>query len=172
MDTSSGLDNWIETFPYKELVAELEDLQKRVQLLNTRLFALQDLKQMYERVRALQASGNAEPSPLPTQPLPPGHPPINPPTTAPIKPTLRDSIQVLMSDDPGRKWSSDELWEELTVRGWLRRDEQGKANMFAMLSTMTQQGQLERVKRGVYRVKVSAPVTDLLDEILPVEANR
>jgi hypothetical protein len=80
-----------------------------------------------------------------------------------MRPTLRDAIQVLFADAPHREWNTDELFDELTTRGWLRRDNQGKANMFAMLSVMTQQGQLERPRRGVYRLKVSAP--DLLADI-------
>jgi hypothetical protein len=153
MSRNDQFASWIERFPYDQLVAELDGLQKEVQKLNTRLFALLELKQMYDRIRTMQGSSGDEPQ-TPAEPQR---------ETVPAKPTLRDSIQTLIASDANREWSTDELWNELTTRGWLRRDDQGKANMFAMLSVMTQQGQANRVKRGVYRAKVSAP--DLLEEL-------
>jgi hypothetical protein len=146
-------NSWIEKFPYDDLIAELNDLQQQVQALNARLFALQDLKQMYERIRAFQpaqdgASISREPGSTATSAAPPA-----------AKPSLREAVRTVMASDPDRDWKSDQLWEDLTTKGWLRRDKQGRANMFAMLSTMTQQGQLERAGRGVYRLKVSIPET-------------
>lgn len=148
MPTAESFTAWVNSFPYEDAKKELEDLRAQVSDLNTRFYQLQELIQLYDRIRSALPASSAPPATNlleDIQPVQVG------------KFTVREAIRTLMAEHPERNWTSDQIWGLLTQRGWLRNDPQGKANMFAMLSTMTSQGQIERVERGVYRLLVSAP---------------
>src|SRR5947207_8889297 len=100
------LNKWIASFPYDDLLAELTSLQQQVQALNTRMFALQDLKQMYERVKTLQTG-------RPEQELPglmEAHQesPVTAAVAASVKPrTLREAVLSLMTNINQPEWNSE-----------------------------------------------------------------
>ncbi len=146
-NSQDRLNLWIDSFPYTDAKRELDELRSELVRVNARMVALQDLIQMYDRIRNPRPAGSPSPDLLADIDL-------GGQTT---KLSLREAIRTLIAEHPEREWSSDQIWGHLTQRGWVRSDQQGKANMFAMLSVMTQQGQLERPSRGVYRLKVSAP---------------
>jgi hypothetical protein len=145
-NSQDRLNLWIDSFPYGEAKKELEELRSELVRVNARMVALQDLIQMYDRMRTSQPG--TSPTDLLAEIEPAGQM---------TKLSLREALRTLMAEHPERDWTSDQLWGHLAQRGWVRSDQQGKANMFAMLSVMTQQGQIDRVARGVYHMKMSAP---------------
>lgn len=131
---------WWESFPYSAVKAELEEVQSQMNILSQRFGELSDVIRLYERHVSMLPADSVQAREREA---------IAPPE--PARPTLRSAISQVMHSD-ARDWPTDDLRKALIGRGWLREDDQGKANLLSMLSVMTSKGQLERVRTGVYRL--------------------
>jgi hypothetical protein len=68
------------------------------------------------------------------------------------KPTLRQAIATLLTENPTRPLTLSQLTAGLSLRGWLPTRADAQKAVSDMASTMTSENQLERVDRGTYRL--------------------
>ena len=154
---TDSVQAWFSAFPYAVAKEEMAGLQADLQKISTRIYVLQEAISLYERhmpeearaadkARATNGTGDNS---VETSP-------VEPPQQ--VRQSLRKALLGTFGVDPAREWTTDGLWELLAAQSMVRRDQQGKNNLFATLSNLTKQGQLERLEKGRYRLKVSAPV--------------
>lgn len=143
------IENWLGTFPVKEAEGRLQKLLGQRSELDKEIL---DLRFWIGRYRQHHPAGDERQQPLkPTlHPAPPSSPNGG-------HPTFRTSIlSAMAAHGVGKEWNLNELRLELSNRGALTLDDKGNMKLMSMLSLMTKADQLERVKQGVYRLKVPA----------------
>lgn len=139
MNAPDTVKAWLASFPYEAAKAEQAKLQTQMNDIGAQLYQLQEAIQLYER-------HNPKASPATPREVA-----VEPVLTS-NRPSLREAIKSVLSEDAARQWTTEALREVLVNRGLLRGDSQGKNNLFAMLSMMAKSGQVVRVKTGVYRI--------------------
>lgn len=145
MSEADPIKTWLDSFPYETAKAEQMKLQQQMQDLGVQLYKLQEAIQLYERHHGTEPEHPISPSPPVAVTAPP-------PEAVAARPSLREAIKIVLSQVPGKEWHTDSIREVLVNRGLLRGDAGGKNNLFAMLSIMARDGQVERVRTGWYRM--------------------
>lgn len=145
------IESWFGTFPIKEaetrlakLVAQRADLDREITELK---FWIARYRQRHpaEAERAQPELRLVPAAPASANGAPNGD-----------KPTFRQSIaRTMAAHGVGKEWNLNELRHELANRGAMTLDKKGDVKLMSMLSLMTKADQLERVKTGVYRLKVA-----------------
>ncbi len=144
------IENWFEAFPIKDAEERLRKLMiQRLELDGE----ISDLRVWINRYRQRHPVEQRQQQPQPPLPL---RLSASPPPNG-DKPTFRTSIlSTMAAGSVGKEWGLNELRHELASRGALTLDDNGNLKLLSMLSMMTKADQLERVKQGVYKLKVAA----------------
>jgi hypothetical protein len=142
------IENWFEAFPIKDAEERLRKLMvQRVELDGE----ISDLRVWINRYRQRHPVESRQ------QPQPPLALRLSAVPANGDKPTFRSSIlSTMAAGSVGKEWSLNELRHELASRGALTLDDNGNLKLLSMLSLMTKADQLERIKQGVYKLKVTA----------------
>jgi hypothetical protein len=105
---------------------------ERLQILRTASLALRDAR------RALNGGRTHEREARGSSPQP--------------RPAQRDTVLKVMSSEPDAAWTSERILADLYVLGWQPRGQTPKNSIDATLSRLAQEGLVERVRRGLYRL--------------------
>lgn len=101
---------------------------------------------------AKQLFGDAPPDPDVEPPLPGITEERETPSTNGAKPTLRQAILKVMSDDARKTWKVETVIAELRERGWMPGGEHAEHRTRSVLAQMNRKGEIKRMDRGRYRL--------------------
>ena len=78
------------------------------------------------------------------------------PSSGAQKPVLRKAILNVMGDGTKDVWKVPELIDALTARGWMPNGKSAKQIVRSRVSSMNNDGELERVGYGAYKIPSSS----------------
>jgi hypothetical protein len=156
------ITRWLNDLPEAEIEREIHDLSDQINELAARLNTLREaieLKRRFEMYMAPQikqddaggAGDDEQPAPRESSADKPG--------------SIREGVLAVMESNPARaEWSLPAIYKSLVEREWLEDSNQAMRSLGAALSRMTTEGEIARVRRGVYkRAAKSAALQELLE---------
>lgn len=156
------IKDWLDQLPEERIERQLDEVNKQMSALAAKANAFREALELKKRFREFYGPQiERDESATSSTPTPAG---INATSTVSgtvrahngSRPAMRKAVLEIMADPSQDEWPVPELQAELIRREWLDNTSQALRSLGAALSRMTTEGEVDRVRRGVYKLPKSA----------------
>jgi hypothetical protein len=149
--------DWLDQLPEEQIERQLQELSQEQSILSAKIGALREALELKKRFREWYgpAISIADADHVTG---------IEAALVTKQAPTIREAVLAVMADPAHEEWPVPDLYGAIVANGWLEDSTQALRSLGAALSRMTAEGEIRRVRRGVYtRTPDLAATQGLLD---------
>jgi hypothetical protein len=151
MEKPLSLEEWLDALPEAEIQRELDDLQAQLNHLSFEVNKRREVLEMKKRWREFYGVKSPESEPAANEAAVDAELTVTMDRPA----SIRESVLRAMASEPAKaEWSIQDIRIALVEREWMEDAKWALRSLLAALSRMTSDGDLQRVRRGVYRPAV------------------
>ncbi len=137
--------DWLRSFPIDEVKRQIADLEREQEGIAEAIAGLRRRLTMWSALSEFTSMESAD----------------TPRSGVGQVPSKRDALLALLAEAQGQPSRLVEMREEMIARGWLARTPQAIHALEVAATTLAQRGEVERVKKGVYRLPSRLRLLDL-----------